>query len=350
MAGTFDLRVEAVDVGETTLKQAPPARRGRRRASTATAAYVVELKGLDVQGDYAAQIAGATTGTPTPIPLVEVVGPAPRAVPPVGEVDGSDAGGAHLVVLASTSLRLKATSPGAWGDRLRALVTTDEADDGLLHLFLTEVDEAGATVAEEVYYNVTTEETGKRYLGRLLELQSQLARLEGADPAVHPAGSPGPVAFTGGGDGGGPRVTEDVQGSPAARPACTPWCTPICSTCCACRWPPGQPRTPATRPCGVPPPPSARTTGRSCWSTHPRSGPTRTMRPRPGRHVQPRAATTPRSTSRASGCPTRCGRTGSSTSRPAGRSPASSPAPTPSAASGRRPAGHRGHAASASPS
>jgi uncharacterized protein len=218
VAGTFDLRVEAVDAGETTLEQAPPARRGRRRASTATAAYVVELKGLDVQGDYAAQIAGATTGTPTPIPLVEVVGPAPRAVPPVGEVDGSDAAGrAHLVVLASTSLRLKAASPGAWGDRLRALVTTDEADDGLLHLFLTEVDEAGTTVAEEVYYNVTTEETGQRYLGRLLELQSQLARLEGADPAVHPAGSPGPVAFTGGGDGGGPRVTEDVQGSPAAR-------------------------------------------------------------------------------------------------------------------------------------
>ena len=49
-----------------------------------------------------------------------------------------------------------------------------------------------------------------------------------------------------------------------------------------------------------------------------------------------RATRTPRSTSRACAWPIRCARTGSRRSRPAARSPASSPAPTPSAASGRR--------------
>jgi uncharacterized protein len=217
-AGTFDLRVDAVNAEGTTLELATATRGGRRRASASASAHSIELTGLDVEGDYAAQITAATTGTATPIPLVEVVGPAPAAVPPNGEVDGADApDGTQVVVLATTSLRLEAASPGAWGDRLQALATTEEAEDGSFHLTLTELDEAGATLAEEVYYSVTTEPTGRRYLGRLLELQSQLARLEGSDPAADPAGSAGPVAFSGGDDGGDPRVTEDLQGSPADR-------------------------------------------------------------------------------------------------------------------------------------
>lgn len=196
-AGTFDLRLDAVDAGGDVLDDG------------ASGEYTVTAAGLDAGEDYAGTIAALTTGTAPPIPLAEVVGTTPGTVPPDGTAASDDD---HRVLLATTQLELAAVDPGAWGNRVRARVHAEEAQPGTFHLVLTEVDDTGAVVDEEVHYHVTTAATAPRALGRLLELRSRLAHLTASSAATDHLGTAA-AALEGGGDGGPPRRIEDLLGS-----------------------------------------------------------------------------------------------------------------------------------------
>jgi phage tail sheath protein FI len=141
--------------------------------------------------------------------------PDPSARSSTAELDAEGGG---------TAVTLVAASPGLWGDRLRARVsTTDltaaEIAAGLFHLDLSEVDAAGAPLAQERFVRVTLTPDSTRSLDRLLEDASQLARVDGTMAAALPEPHAGTTttAFEGGSDGEPPRIVEDVQGSPAAR-------------------------------------------------------------------------------------------------------------------------------------
>ena len=204
-AGTFDLTISAMSSVPAILNDG-------------ATDYTVSLTGLDVSTEYGAAIAAELTTTTTPIALVEVDGMPPDAVPPDGTADSAEsAAGSHAVVLASTLLDLEAADPGAWGDRLETQFSTEEADAGNFHLTLTERDSDGNAVAEEVFYNVTTAATGARFLGRLLELRSQLARLSQSADASALGATPDAVPFAGGGDGAEPRIAQDLEGSQGDR-------------------------------------------------------------------------------------------------------------------------------------
>jgi phage tail sheath protein FI len=206
-AGTFDLALAAVTSAGTVIQV---------NGHAVSAA----LTGLDVDTDYAATIAAARATTTPPMALAEVVGTAPRAVPPNGTALGTTLpdGGDHVVTVATTALALEAASPGAWGNRVTALVDTAEALPGTFHLELTEVDDTGRVVAAETHYGVSADPLAPRWLGGVLERESQLAVLGAATAATAPqAPAEGTVAFAGGADGGDPRVTQDLAGSAADR-------------------------------------------------------------------------------------------------------------------------------------
>ncbi|MGD9527256.1 phage tail sheath family protein [Pseudonocardia sp.] len=196
--GTFRLTVTAVQADGAPLKQ------GDKE-------YTVSVDAV-TPGTAATKIGEARTGTDPAIPLATVTGIAPPSVPPDGSADGSPHGD---LLLATQVLRLQAADPGEWGNRVSVEVDTEEAEEGTFHLRLGERSPSGGVVAEEVHYGVSTDPTASRWLGRLLELQSRLARLARADVAGSPTGAAGATVFAGGRDGGSPRIDVDVLGDPA---------------------------------------------------------------------------------------------------------------------------------------
>lgn len=104
------------------------------------------------------------------------------------------------------ALTLAASSPGAWGNQLRARVDyrtrgleAGEAADSLFNLTIKDL----ATGAVEAFLNLSTNAAHRRFASRVLEQDSALARISGGVPAQRPNDHPDPPAgqdpFTTGG-------------------------------------------------------------------------------------------------------------------------------------------------------
>lgn len=210
-AGRFDLEISAVDAAGTVLRQEG---QGADRP-----AYTAKVTDLDAGDPGLAQaIDAARTGTATPIALASVVGTTPGERPPVGSTDGdADPAGRRELLLATTVLWLRAADAGAWGNRIEASTSTDEAAPGTFHLTVVELDDAGGVVDTERHHGVSADEDAPRAVGRLLELGSSRVRVEavtGAGERLAPLRA-GPTRFAGGRDGAAPRAadTTGAQGA-----------------------------------------------------------------------------------------------------------------------------------------
>ena len=112
-----------------------------------------------------------------------------------------------IVDLASAAggvLQLTASGPGVWGDALRATVE-HAADANLFHLTVREVNPGPPVTVlnEERFLNLSVDPNNSRFITRVLEQSSALARLSAT--VALPGGRPDAVAdapFTGGNDGG----------------------------------------------------------------------------------------------------------------------------------------------------
>lgn len=131
---------------------------------------------------------------------------------------GAKASTATLDASGTAALTLAASSPGKWGDNLRAIVDYDTSDDTgstLFNLTIREVDADGATVSEELFRNLSTDTASARYATAILENQSTLARIT-SGPTARPDASPidattqraTPASFGGGDDGAAPGQAE----------------------------------------------------------------------------------------------------------------------------------------------
>ena len=156
-------------------------------------------------------------------------------------VAASDAAPATVSLPAGAgTLPLQASSPGAWGNRLRALVDHDvEGDSSVFNLTLQEMDRVFVSgtdtpqnqprpVQEEVFRNVSSNPASARYVAKVLEEQSSLANVP--EGATVPAARPDPLedptapntlanfsgAFQNGADGAAIGEAQ-VNGSEAAK-------------------------------------------------------------------------------------------------------------------------------------
>jgi len=122
------------------------------------------------------------------------------------------------------NLNLEASSSGAWGGKLKALVDHNTKDTGDSNLFNLEVYEDIDNGMRERFLNVSVVEDAPRYLPRVLKQSSMLVRVSGTMPAARPdetktLGSPpssppnyvdAPVSATGGSDGNDLTSTEYI--------------------------------------------------------------------------------------------------------------------------------------------
>lgn len=127
---------------------------------------------------------------------------------------------------ATGNLVLEASSPGAWGAALRALVDHDTRDPGnaaLFNLTIEQLDRPGGSrvIASESFRNVSGTATDPRFVNTVLEQGSSFARVrtsapDGESPNDTPVGPPPGIAAVGGGDGD-PVTDAQITGNPAAR-------------------------------------------------------------------------------------------------------------------------------------
>ncbi len=198
-ATTFVLRVEAQDRDGLALS-----------AQGSVYAYGVPLS---LAGGMAEALAQAATPHAPPLRLVGLLGDPPALLPAAETVETEPDGGNHDALLALTAdLELEARDEGAWGNALRASLRGAGTAAGF-HLTLQEQGADGRIEAEEVFYNLTLGAGDVRSIARVLESESELARLAGEPPASIPDDTELPLAFTGGDDGSDPRITQDIQGS-----------------------------------------------------------------------------------------------------------------------------------------
>ncbi len=140
-----------------------------------------------------------------------------ESAPNAGDVASCD-----LPVAAGGALRLEASSPGAWGKRLRCLVTHPAPDPSLpnaadlFHLTVREMSalDPDEVVIEEKFQLLGLDPAGQRFVTDVLEQQSALVRVSGALPGDRPDVTPpaAPVPFAGGDDG--LQITDgDVAGA-----------------------------------------------------------------------------------------------------------------------------------------
>ncbi len=188
-------------------------------STDATASATIDLSDADPQAD----IEGMSGGDG---PLVSVDGSLPDAAPPEGTwTSGPNASGvAALQVGAApwaasgilgTDLQLVAANPGVWGNRLRAEVSTPaDAPSGTFQLTLSELDDAGNPVTQEVHRAVSHEPSHARWLPRVLERRSNLCRVGSATFAAPADGDA--VRLSGGADGL-PPSSAHVLGEDAPR-------------------------------------------------------------------------------------------------------------------------------------
>lgn len=187
-------------------------------------------------GDATISIDGSTESAqieaiqnPNTIQLVEVVGAHPaRSLPDGTHTSAAAPDGSEQAVVGTgaqtawstlhTGQILEAASPGAWANGITVDVDHTDAAGEAFHLTLTEVDDVGNPVTQEVYYSVSLDPTAARWLGRILEIQSQLCRLTTLAGAAttRPPASPDPSPLAGGTTGAEPGPAE-LTGSSTAR-------------------------------------------------------------------------------------------------------------------------------------
>lgn len=113
------------------------------------------------------------------------------------------------------TLTLRASSPGAWGNNLQAVVDYDtkDADEpspdaNLFNLTIQELDpSSGDVVASESFLNVSRESDSARYVETVLAQESALVVVDGAMPSVRPD----PVTTTSNDDGSDGQAITDVD-------------------------------------------------------------------------------------------------------------------------------------------
>lgn len=123
---------------------------------------------------------------------------------------------AAAAVADQNGLKLKAASVGEWGNQLTAVVdhaTVNPADNKLFNLTIRETSLiTGAVSQAETFRNISVESGHQRFVLKVLEAESRLARVELSLPDTRP--SEGTATFDGGSDGEAPTFTE-YEGSPS---------------------------------------------------------------------------------------------------------------------------------------
>lgn len=208
-----------------------------RVSAASGTSFTLTITGIDEDGELAANVSAETTidlASADPSEAfatlvdadgalwvealwVEVSDALPVAPPPEGTWIAAPRADGELALvlgpaartasaLVGNDLQLLAANPGAWGNRLRAGVSNTDAPSGTFHLTLSEVDEDGNTVQEEVHYGVSAAPEHERWLSLVLARRSSLCRVGSATfttPAVAD-----PVPFRGGHDGAPPSQSE----------------------------------------------------------------------------------------------------------------------------------------------
>jgi phage tail sheath protein FI len=133
--------------------------------------------------------------------------------------DATPANNAVAATGATGGLDLAAANPGAWGNRIRAVVdhdTRDPADTTLFNLTVQEMDGTGASanvIASESFRNVSVTATSPRFVQTVLAAESVFVRAT-AVPNVRPGQAS--IFLTGGQEGIAPTAAE-VQGVRASK-------------------------------------------------------------------------------------------------------------------------------------
>lgn len=140
--------------------------------------------------------------------------------------NGNPASASATITLptATGSLVLEASSPGAWGSALRALVEHPQRRDGtaaVFHLTLEQLDQPGGSrvVASERFRDLSGAADDPRFVGLVLERESRLARLRSCPPEGEAPGvtrTEG-IAAAGSADDGEPVTDLQVMGDRTAR-------------------------------------------------------------------------------------------------------------------------------------
>lgn len=93
------------------------------------------------------------------------------------------------------NVTLRASSPGAWGNKLRAVVDTNIKGDGsgLFNLVVQNTDNGGSA---ELFRNLSLDTTSPRRIDKVLEGQSALVRWDGSFPTTAPAVTAGADALS----------------------------------------------------------------------------------------------------------------------------------------------------------
>lgn len=222
VAGVVRFEVEVSDVADPTFTLTI---RGLDQdgelVAGAEASGPVDISG-DPQADIEAiasgdgQMVSATVAAGADMPARGIIGSAPIANGTQQLVLGPvpQAARAHLPPpAAGDALLLSAADPGRWGNRITASINDDDAPTGTFNLVLSELDAAGNAEREETHLGVSADPTHPRYLERILERRSALARVA-ATPFDTPDNTAAAIAFTGGSDGVPPEP-GDLLGSDA---------------------------------------------------------------------------------------------------------------------------------------
>jgi phage tail sheath protein FI len=104
------------------------------------------------------------------------------------------------------NLTLEADNVGDWGERLTVAVTLSTVVPGAFNLVIREADASDPTqtAASETFLNLTTTIGDKRYVGTILDQESQLVTMVGSPPTGAPVATPPlvPPPLINGSDGG----------------------------------------------------------------------------------------------------------------------------------------------------
>ncbi|HEX8192311.1 MAG TPA: phage tail sheath C-terminal domain-containing protein [Allosphingosinicella sp.] len=113
------------------------------------------------------------------------------------------AAGAALPAGVGEFLTLEADSVGDWGERISVSVTHSTVVPDAFNLMVVEADadDPAKVAASETFLNLTTGVGDKRYVGTILEQESQLVTMVGPPPAARPEETLAPVPLVAGGDG-----------------------------------------------------------------------------------------------------------------------------------------------------
>lgn len=138
--------------------------------------------------------------------------------------NGDAAANTATITLASAggNLVLEASSPGTWGQALRARVdhvTRDPANTALFNLTIEQLDRPGGSrvVASEQFRNVSGAGADPRFVGTVLAQESALARMRTAAPEGESPTDATQVAVGDANDDGAAITDAQITGNQAAR-------------------------------------------------------------------------------------------------------------------------------------